>query len=78
MAPPAARSRQAEVRDRARGEQPPPLWTVEGLAAYLGVSPAVIYRWNSRGEGPPYLKVGRHCRYRPADVDNWLDAHAAS
>lgn len=28
------------------------------------------YRW--LGVGPPWLKVGRHARYVPAQVDRWL------
>lgn len=54
------------------------LWTVEGLAEYLGVPVQTIYRWNARGDGPRYVKIGKHARYRPEDVVDWLDAHAAS
>jgi predicted DNA-binding transcriptional regulator AlpA len=30
-----------------------------------------IYVWNSKGVGPKYLRVGRHVRYRLADVVEW-------
>ncbi|MEU0520651.1 helix-turn-helix domain-containing protein [Streptosporangium sp. NPDC006007] len=47
--------------------------TVEDLAARLRVPPDTVYRWNSRGGGPAYIKVGRHARYRLADVIAWED-----
>lgn len=46
------------------------------LAAYLGVPLKSIYRWRTTGDGPRGIRVGKHVRYRPADVDAWLDAHA--
>jgi excisionase family DNA binding protein len=48
------------------------LWSPEDLAQYLGVPLATLYAWRYRGEGPPALKVGRHLRYRVADVEQWL------
>lgn len=45
--------------------------TAEELADRAGVSLHTVYRWNSRGGGPPYLKLGRHARYRLADVIAW-------
>lgn len=30
--------------------------------------------WRCRGVGPPYLKLGRHIRYRRVDVDAWLQS----
>jgi predicted DNA-binding transcriptional regulator AlpA len=32
---------------------------------------ATVYQWNSRRDGPPYMKIGRHVRYRLADVEAW-------
>ena len=43
------------------------------VAAFLGIPLATIYRWRSRGDGPPGIRVGRHVRYRLEDVDRWLD-----
>jgi hypothetical protein len=28
------------------------------------------------GDGPPSLRIGKHLRYRPADVEEWLEAKA--
>ncbi|MES1171178.1 MAG: helix-turn-helix domain-containing protein [Actinomycetota bacterium] len=43
------------------------------LANYLAVPLATIYRWRSHGDGPIGIRVGRHVRYRAADVERWLD-----
>lgn len=45
--------------------------TVEEFAKREGVPIPTVYGWNSRGEGPKYLKIGRHVRYRVADVIAW-------
>lgn len=50
--------------------------SVEELAELMGVPPGTIYAWNYTGSGPPMIKVGRHARYRPADVDRWLEEKA--
>lgn len=48
------------------------LVTVEELADYLGVPAATLYQWRYRREGPPGFRVGRHVRYRWADVEKWI------
>lgn len=48
----------------------------EELAAYFGVPVASVYGWRYKGAGPPAFKVGRHVRYRIADVEKWLEAQA--
>lgn len=52
------------------------LYTPEELAKYLKVPLKTIYRWNHTGTGPRPCPVGRHVRYRPADVEAWLSARA--
>jgi excisionase family DNA binding protein len=49
------------------------LMTVQDVAAYLGVPVATVYAWNSRGQGPRRYRLGKHVRYRRADVDAWVD-----
>lgn len=49
----------------------------EGLAEYLGLPLGTIYTWRQRGTGPRGIKVGRHVRYRRADVERWLEEQAA-
>jgi excisionase family DNA binding protein len=43
------------------------------VAAFLGVPLQTIYRWRYLHEGPPGYRVGRHVRYRPADIERWLE-----
>jgi excisionase family DNA binding protein len=49
------------------------LWTPDELADYLGVTKHCVYSWSSRGGGPKVVRVGARLRYRPDDVDEWLD-----
>ncbi len=49
------------------------LLTVEDLADYLGVPVATLYQWRYRREGPPGFRVGRYIRYRPTDVEAWIE-----
>lgn len=51
-----------------------PLLTVDEVAAYLGVPVKTLYDWRCKSYGPPGMRLGRHLRYRPADVEKWLDA----
>lgn len=44
------------------------------LANYLGVPVQSVYAWRHAGGGPPGAKVGRHVRYRLADVDAWVES----
>jgi excisionase family DNA binding protein len=53
------------------------LWTPFELASYLGVPLATLYSWRYKGDGPRSIKVGRHLRYRAADVERWLEAQSA-
>ncbi|MEU7528616.1 helix-turn-helix domain-containing protein [Saccharothrix sp. NPDC042600] len=48
------------------------LWGVQELAAYLGVPVATIYKWRTRKYGPPGRRIGKHVRYRQADVEAWI------
>jgi predicted DNA-binding transcriptional regulator AlpA len=53
------------------------LWSVEEVAAYLGVPVASLYQWRKRRYGPPAGLVGRHLRYDPAEVRAWFRSRAA-
>lgn len=48
------------------------LWGPKELAAYLGVPVQTIYQWRTRGYGPPGTRIGKHVRFRPADVEAWV------
>jgi excisionase family DNA binding protein len=49
------------------------LLTVKEVADYLAVPPATIYGWRHRGVGPLGFRVGRHVRFRWADVERWVE-----
>ncbi|MGA4541331.1 helix-turn-helix transcriptional regulator [Uniformispora flossi] len=48
--------------------------SVEDLAKREQVPVDTVYQWNYRHTGPRYMKVGRHVRYRLADVLKWEDS----
>lgn len=43
-------------------------------AEFVGMRPNTLEIWRTKGEGPPYRKVGRAVRYVEAEVIAWLDA----
>jgi len=47
------------------------LLTVRGVAGYLGISRATVYRLIRRGE-IPHIKKGFGYRFRKTDLDEWL------
>lgn len=57
---------------------PAPLATSQQLAEYLGVPVRTLDQWAYKGTGPTYRRVGKHRRYRWADVEKWLDDQAVT
>lgn len=49
-----------------------PLWSIDDLARYLGVSKSTVYDWRGRGDGPVAYRLGKHLKYARADVEAWL------
>ena len=52
--------------------------TTPEAAAYLNVKPATLEQWRWNGRGPSYCKIGRSCRYRIADLDEFLSENVFS
>jgi excisionase family DNA binding protein len=48
------------------------------LSELLGVPLSTLYGWRHRGEGPPGYRLGKHVRFRRADVEAWLATQADS
>jgi excisionase family DNA binding protein len=44
------------------------------LADLLGVPVDTIYQWRSRRVGPRGFRVGRHLRFDPRAVQEWIDS----
>lgn len=56
----------------------PPILNTEEAAKYLNVQPATLEQWRWNGKGPRFVKIGRACRYRQADLEAFLDARVFS
>ena len=52
------------------------LLTLDEVSAQLGIPVASLRYWRAVGTGPVSIKVGRHVRYRQADIDAWLEQNA--
>lgn len=52
------------------------LLTAQEVADYLGVPLATLYQWRTKGTAPRAVKVGRHIRFRPVDLQAWCDRNA--
>ena len=46
----------------------------EDLAEREGVPLQTVYSWNRDRSGPPFMKIGRHVRYKLADVITWEES----
>jgi excisionase family DNA binding protein len=53
------------------------LWDVKRLARHLGVTERTVYGKLNAGEIPA-IRVGRNWRFRPAEIESWLDAQRTS
>lgn len=53
------------------------LGTPEEVAKYMAVPLETLYSWRRKRTGPRASRVGRHIRYRWADVERWLDQQAS-
>jgi len=56
----------------------PELMTLPETAAYLRCGVRTLYGWLAGGGGPPASRVGRRWLFRRSEVDDWLNARAAS
>lgn len=54
------------------------LWSTAQLAEHLGVPVKTIHQWRYLQKGPRGFRVGRHLRFRPADVRAWVDEQIES
>lgn len=65
--------------DRADGEYmeettTPMLITADHVVALTGLSRTLIYREADTGDLPS-VRIGRAVRFRPKDVEAWIEAH---
>jgi len=51
--------------------------SVEEIAAHLGVNRDTVYRWIEE-KAMPGRKVGRHWKFKKAQVDRWVETGKAA
>jgi excisionase family DNA binding protein len=49
------------------------LLSIQEVADWLDVSVETVRFWRANRSGPRGIRVGRHIRYRPSDVELWLE-----
>ena len=54
----------------------PSMMTARELSAPLGVSAETVLRWTRRGELPAIRLPGGAIRYRPEEIEAWLESRA--
>lgn len=60
---------------RAERKPTPPLLDAEQVAAWLGVKESWVLT-EARAERLPCVRLGKYVRFRPADIDEWIDSRA--
>jgi excisionase family DNA binding protein len=53
------------------------LLTIDDVADLLGVPKGTVYQWRTKGYGPLGRRIGKYVRYRPEDVDTWIERQGA-
>jgi hypothetical protein len=48
--------------------------TEKEVALQINVSLASLRRWRLLQQGPRFIKVGALVRYRPEDLEHWMEA----
>ncbi len=51
------------------------LLSVEDAAQVVGLAESTLNKFRVYGTGPRFIKLGRAVRYRPADLDAWIEAN---
>jgi excisionase family DNA binding protein len=52
------------------------LMTMAEVSDLLRIPVSTLYGWRHRGEGPAGYRIGRHVRYRRAEVEAWIETRA--
>jgi Helix-turn-helix domain len=71
LASPLAKANHLPAR-REEDERPEPLLTQKDAGNFLRLSESWLAKARMRGDGPPYVKVGRAIRYRQDVLVQWL------
>lgn len=60
--------------EASKGPSPSELLDSKEAASFLRVTPRTLRNWRHRGDGPPYIKLGRAVRYTKKDLEDWIKA----
>jgi predicted DNA-binding transcriptional regulator AlpA len=52
-------------------------WSARETAQRCSISEPFLKKLRLKGEGPPYLMLGRRVLYLPMDVEAWLESRRA-
>ena len=52
--------------------------TPEEVSELIQIPVATLARWRYMRTGPPSVRIGKHVRYDPDDVERWLDERRAA
>ena len=53
------------------------LLSTEDVADVLGIPLATLRKWRFEGRGPKGFRIGRHVRFRPSEVQRWIEDQEA-
>jgi excisionase family DNA binding protein len=56
----------------------PPMLTAQQVAAHLRVSDRKFEQMVHDSDAPPFIRIGRLRRWRPCDVDAWVNARSTA
>lgn len=42
------------------------------VSRLTGIPRKTLQNMRLKGGGPHYIKIGKNCRYRPSEIENWL------
>ena len=56
-------------------EQDHTLLSTKLLSRRWNIAPRTLERWRAEGRGPQFVRIGRHVRYRKADIDAFEAQH---
>jgi predicted DNA-binding transcriptional regulator AlpA len=72
------RSQAVSPATTGEAEQAPQVelaWDTPRAAKALSLSETWLEQMRLKGNGPPFVKIGRRVLYRPEDVSDWLAAN---
>ena len=70
----------SDLKDRSPGFNFEPFVGIEEIQELLKVPKKTVYKWTSesRINGFPYYKIGRHLKFRISQVYRWADKYCSS